>query len=127
MSWRSCSSASVGETFVARVGAAVHLATKFVCCPKIIPRVAKEEVKPPIVVEKCEMPMKPPKPRCDICKTGLMTCEKHMVKCASLPFWRAVSACVLAVKLVTVHESTVVKELRNEWLLSFWKMSDNVR
>ena len=35
---------------------------------------------------RCQMPRKPPKPRCEICKSGVMTCEKHMMSCGKVAF-----------------------------------------
>ena len=64
---------------------------KFVCSCLISwmdkkKRSAVEEDTPPDVEMQCEMVRKPPKPRCQTCKLGLMTCWKHMVPCSKPAF-----------------------------------------
>ena len=47
---------------------------------------------PPSVDFRCQIPTKPPKPRCQTCKLGLTTCWNHMVPCCK-PAWSACHFC----------------------------------
>jgi hypothetical protein len=53
------------------------------------PRKIVNESRPKVSVERCQMPTKPPKPRCRTCKLGLIICVDHQTQCRNPAF----SAC----------------------------------
>ena len=95
----NCRRKSRGETpCCARPRGELHLAPHFVCnCPiaqtSRKSRSVVQEICPKTLVMKCQMSTKPPKPRCQVCKLNLVTCEKHMGIC-SRPAFTACPFCL---------------------------------
>ena len=53
------------------------------------PRQIVNDSRPKVSVERCQIPTKPPKPRCQTCKLGLIICVDHQIQCRNSAF----SAC----------------------------------
>ena len=92
-----CREKSVGETpCCASRRCVTHLDVRFVCCC-VIALTSKKPRSPEHVVRssveaRCQMPTKPPKPRCQTCKTRLITCSNHMIPCSN-PVFLACNFC----------------------------------
>jgi hypothetical protein len=54
------------------------------CLAKKKPKPA--ETRPLVLVERCDMPTQPPKPRCQTCKLGLENCPFHSIPCKNAAF-----------------------------------------